>query len=259
MQDTDTRKKVVSRHRGFDPLPAGGGYAERVAIDARMAIPIPDSLSFVEAAAIPEAFLTAREALFSLGNLGAEENVLIHAAAGGVGSAAVQLARVRGASIFATAGSEQKLKFVESLGAKCAINYRTSDFADVVLKKTNGGGVHVVLDFIGASYWEQHARCLADAGRCVVVGVMGGAQANVNFGQLLFRRYRILGLVMRTRPLIDKIAMTRRFIRESLPHVNSGHLKPVIDEVFSLECVSDAHRRMEGNLNSGKIILKVRD
>ncbi len=240
-------------------LLAGGGYAERVTIDARMAIPVPRSLSFVEAAAIPEAFLTAREALFSVGKLQPQDAVLIHAAAGGVGSAAVQLAKVNGATVFATAGSEQKLKFVESIGAKFAVNYKTSDFASVIKEVTGGNGVHVVLDCIGASYWEQHARCMADGGRCVVIGVMGGAQATVNFGQLLFRRLQLIGLVMRTRPLLDKVAMTQRFIRESLPLFASGHLKPVIDKVYDLESASLAHQRMESNENIGKIILKVRD
>ena len=240
-------------------LLGAGGYAERVAIDARMAIPIPDSLSFVEAAAIPEAFSTAREALFGVGQLRAQDKVLVHAAAGGVGSAAVQLARAHGAVVLATAGSERKLEFVKSLGAHRVINYRTSDFADEVMAQTEGAGVQVVLDFIGAAYWERHARCLADSGRCIVIGVMGGAQATVNFGQLLFRRQQILGLVMRTRPIIEKIAMTRRFIRESLPLLSSGHLRPIVDEIYSLECASDAHRRMENNENIGKIILKVRD
>jgi tumor protein p53-inducible protein 3 len=240
-------------------LLAGGGYAESVVIDARMAIPIPPSLSFVEAAAIPEAFLTAREALFTLGALQPQENVLIHAAAGGVGSAAVQLARAYGANVFATAGSEEKLRFVESLGAKFAFNYKTGDFAELLLEKTQKAGAHVVLDFIGASYWEKHAKCLASGGRCVVIGVMGGAQASVNFGQLLFKRHQILGLVMRTRPLVDKIAMTQRFIRESLPLLAAGKLKPIIDRVYEFEDVANAHRRMEDNANIGKIILKVRD
>jgi putative PIG3 family NAD(P)H quinone oxidoreductase len=240
-------------------LLAGGGYAERVAMDARMAIPIPDSLSFVEAAAIPEAFLTAREALFVLGDLKPQENVLIHAAAGGVGSAAVQLARANGSTVFGTAGSDVKLKFVESLGAKAAINYKTADFAAAIKDQTGGVGAHVVLDFIGASVWEQHAKCLANAGRCVVIGVMGGTQATVNFGQLLFKRLQILGLVMRTRPLIDKIAMTKRFIRDSLPLLGSGHLRPVVDQVYDLAHAGDAHQRMESNANIGKIIVKVRD
>lgn len=240
-------------------LLAGGGYAERVAIDARMAIPIPDSLSFVDAAAIPEAFLTAREALFELGQLRAQESVLIHAAAGGVGSAAVQLAKVHGAVTFGTAGSEPKLAFVKSLGANSVINYRNDDFAALITQQTNGVGVHVVLDFIGASYWEQHSKCLAHGGRCIVIGVMGGAQAQVNFGQLLFKRHQIKGLVMRTRPLLDKIAMTQVFIRESLPLLGSGHLKPVIDQVYSLDRAGEAHQRMESNANIGKIILKVGD
>lgn len=240
-------------------LLAGGGYAERVAVDAQMPMPIPQKLTFEQAAAIPEAFLTAHEALFTLGQLAPRERVLIHAAAGGVGSAGIQLAKTRGATVFASAGSAEKLELARSLGADHTVNYKSESFTDLIAAQTNRAGVDVILDFIGGSLWEQHASCLATAGRCVVIGVMGGAQASVNLGQLLFKRHQILGLVMRSRPIADKIAMARHFTRQFLPLFEAGHLRPIVDRVFRFEEVAEAHRRMESNLNLGKIVLKVRE
>jgi len=238
----------------------GGGYAERVVIHEKMAIPIPAAMSFEEAAAIPEAFLTAREALFTLGATRPGDAVLVHAAAGGVGSAAVQLAKNAGAKVLATAGSDEKVRRVLALGADVAVDYHTVDFADAVLTATDRKGTNVVLDFVGGAYWEKHARCLAIAGRVVVIGVLGGASADVNLAQLLMRRYQILGLVMRSRPLADKIAITQAFIRESLPSFDgpSPRLKPIIDSVVPFADVIKAHERMETNENVGKIVLKIR-
>lgn len=235
----------------------GGGYAERVVVHEKMAIPIPERLSFEQAAAIPEAFLTAREGLFTLGRLRPENVVLIHAAAGGVGSAAVQLARHAGAHVVATAGAADKLEHVRALGATTVVNYRTEDFAEVVMGASGGKGADVILDFIGAAYWTKHSQCLATAGRIVVIGVMGGASADVNLAQLLMRRFQILGLVMRSRDLSDKIAITQAFVRESLPLVSDGTLNPVVDSIYPLDKASEAHSRMERNENVGKIVLSL--
>ena len=238
-------------------LLAGGGYAERVVVPERMALPIPERLSFEEAAAIPEAFLTAQEALFTLGQLAAGGTVLIHAAAGGVGSAAVQLAHAHGARVLATAGSDEKLERVKGFGADVLINYKTQDFADVVREVTDGHGADVVLDFVGGTYWEKHASCLTVGGRVVVIGVLGGVMAEVNLAQLLKRRYQILGLVMRSRPVSDKVAISRTFARNWLPRFDDGSLKPVIDCVMPLAEARMAHERMEQNANVGKIVLSV--
>ncbi len=238
-------------------LLAAGGYAEQVVVHHAMAIPVPSHLSLVEAAAIPEAFLTAREALFTLGRLQAQGRVLIHAAAGGVGSAAVQLAKAAGAQVFATA-SGTKLDFVKSLGANCVIDYKSQDFAAVVAEQTQKRGVDAVLDFIGATYFEQHVKCLSVGGRLVVIGVMGGPTVTLNLGTLLFKRHQILGLVMRARPLADKLAITAGFVRESLPLFAQGLLKPIVDSVFDFEQAGIAHERMEKNENVGKIVLRVR-
>lgn len=235
----------------------GGGYAERVVVPARLALPIPDELGFEQAAAIPEAFLTAQEALFSLGRAAPGDTVLVHAAAGGVGSAAVQLAREQGARVVATAGSDEKLERVRALGADVLVNYKTQDFAEAVRAATGGKGADVVLDFVGGAYWEKHASCLGVGGRVVVIGVLGGPMAEVNLAQLLMRRYQILGLVMRSRPVADKIAISQTFARNWLPRFSTGKLRPVVDCVLPLAEARQAHERMENNANVGKIVLKV--
>jgi tumor protein p53-inducible protein 3 len=239
-------------------LLAGGGYAEQVVVPEALAMTIPEGLGFEEAAAIPEAFLTAREALFVAGNLRSSESVLLHAAAGGVGSAAVQLARVHGARVFATAGGSAKVEWVRALGADVVIDYRAQDFAAVIKSETQGRGVDVILDFIGAAYAEQHAASLAPLGRHVLIGVMGGAQATINLGKLLQKRQSLIGIVMRSRSAQEKIELTRAFVRTSLPLFTDGRLKPLVDSVFPLSDVARAHQRMEANENLGKIVLKVR-
>lgn len=238
-------------------LLGSGGYAEQVAIHHALAIPVPDHLSLVEAAAIPEAFLTAREALFSLGCVQPQSRVLIHAAAGGVGSAAVQLAKAAGAEVYATASSS-KLSFVKQLGADEVIDYRNENFAAVVAERTQKRGVDLILDFIGATYFEQHMKCLAVGGQLVVIGVMGGPAVNLNLGALLFKRHQILGLVMRSRSLADKLAITARFVDASLPLFAQRICRPLVDSIFELADAGRAHQRMEANENLGKIVLRVR-
>lgn len=238
-------------------LLAGGGYAERVVVPERMALPIPAELSFEQAAAIPEAFLTAHEALFTLGRLEVGQTVLVHAAAGGVGSAAVQLAHAHGARVVATAGSRDKLERVRGLGADTLVDYKVEDFAETVSQVTEGRGADVVLDFVGAAYFEKHMRCLAIGGRLVVIGVLGGMTAELNLAQVLMRRTQILGLVMRSRPAEDKIAISRAFGRNWLPRFAGGALRPVVDSVFPLADAQAAHQRMEQNANVGKIVLAV--
>ncbi|HEY3495022.1 MAG TPA: NAD(P)H-quinone oxidoreductase [Polyangiaceae bacterium] len=234
----------------------GGGYAERVAIHEQLTLPIPERLSFEQAAAVPEAFLTASEALFSLGRALPGEWVLVHAAASGVGSAAVQLARAAGARVIATA-STAKLDTVRALGADRVVDRAIEDFAAVALEATGGRGVDVVVDLVGAGYAAKHSECLAILGRHVVVGLLSGARAEIDFGRLLMRRHSLLGLVMRSRPLIDKIGVVERFRREWLHRVADGTLAPIVDSVFALAEAAAAHTRMEANLNVGKIVLRV--
>lgn len=235
----------------------GGAYAEIARIDHRMAVHVPHGLDDVQAAAVPEVFVTAHEALVHLGRLEAGERVLIHAAAGGVGSAAVQLADAIGAQVFASASGD-KLDRVRAFGADVGIDHRAQDFAEVVAAETGGRGVDVVIDFVGAPYFERNVRALADGGRLVQVGVMGGtAGASMPIDRLLFGHLQIMGTVMKSRTPAVKQAMTRRFAQRWLAQFGSGVLQPVIDTVWPLAQAADAHRRMESGLSVGKIVLSV--
>jgi putative PIG3 family NAD(P)H quinone oxidoreductase len=234
----------------------GGGYAERVVVHEQLLLPIPESLDFVRAAAVPEAFLTASEALFSLGRVLPGEWVLIHAAASGVGSAALQLARLAGARVLATT-SAAKVEAVRALEPDRVVPREHEDFSRVALEVTEGRGVDVVVDLVGAAYFAQNAACLAPLGRHVVVGLVGGAKAEIDLARVLSRRLSLLGLVMRTRSVPDKIGVVERFRRQSLHRLADGTLKPIVDSVFPLHEVAAAHSRMESNQNFGKIVLDV--
>lgn len=238
-------------------LVGGGGYAEKAVLDARMAMPMPAGWSFAEAAAVPEVFFTAQETLFTLAQLRAGETVLIHAGASGVGTAGIQMARETGANVLVTAGSAEKIARCVELGAAAGCNYKERGFADWVHEYTNGRGVDVIEDFIGAVYWNDNLKSLAVGGRLVLVGFMGGTKAQTNLGLILMKRLRIFGSVLRSRPLADKIDITRRFQADWLPLLEAGRIKPIIDRRFSLHEAADAHRYMEANKNVGKIILDV--
>jgi putative PIG3 family NAD(P)H quinone oxidoreductase len=236
-------------------LLAGGGYAELVATHYRLAVKVPDILSWEEAGATPEVFVTAHDALLQCG-LAAGERVLIHAAGSGVGVAATQIAKVMGASLVAgTAGSAEKLARAAELGLDLGINYREQDFAEEVLRATEGKGVDVILDVIGAEYWERNLRALAVKGRMVVVGLMGGTGASTNLGVLLQKRLQVRGTTLRARPMEEKAAATRAFEKSVLPHIASGRVKVVIDRVYALRDAAEAHAYMATNANFGKIVL----
>jgi NADPH:quinone reductase len=234
----------------------GGAYAELARLDWRMAMPIPEGLDYVHAAAIPEVFVTAHEALIHLGRLQRGDSVLIHAAAGGVGSAAVQLAHASGATVFATAESS-KLERVLQLGADHAIDYRTQDFAEVIAGKTDKRGVDVVIDFVGEPYFARNIASLANGGRLVQVGILGGGgKVSVELEQILYRHLQIIGTVMKSRAQAEKHSMVRRFREHWLERFGGDTgLEPVVDSTFALERAADAHRRMESSMNVGKIIL----
>ncbi|WPB59153.1 NAD(P)H-quinone oxidoreductase [Xylophilus sp. GOD-11R] len=233
----------------------GGSYAELARFDHRMAIRVPEGMDIVLAGAIPEVFVTAHEALIHLGRLQPGEKVLIHAAAGGVGSAAVQLAHAVGAQVFATA-SASKHDEVRALGADVLVDHKAQDFADVVRAEAGERGVDVVIDFIGAPYLERNVRALAEGGRLVQVGLMGGSTgAALPLDRVLFRHLQIMGTVMKSRTPEVKQAMTRRFADAWLAHFGDGRLKPVLDRRYPLAEAAEAHRRMEAGLNVGKIVL----
>jgi putative PIG3 family NAD(P)H quinone oxidoreductase len=233
----------------------GGAYAEVARIDHRMAMNIPERLGYVEAAAIPEAFVTAHEAAFHLGRVESMDSILIHAGASGVGSAAIQLAHAAGARVFATA-SGGKIDRVRGFGAEIAIDYRSDDFAEVVARETDKRGVDVIVDFIGAPYFERNLASLNHGGRLVQVGLLGGSSGTtLPLDQLLYRHLQIIGTVMKSRPAVVKQAMTRRFRERWLQRFADGTLRPVVDSKYPLRQAAEAHRHMESGQSTGKIIL----
>ncbi len=238
-------------------LIGGGGYAEKAVIDYRMAMLIPDGWSFEEAAAVPEVFFTANENVFTLGCLSADESILIHAGGSGVGTAGIQIANHAGASVFVTAGTTEKIQGCKALGAIAGINYKNLDFVDEIGRLTDGEGVDVVLDFIGSSYLASNLQILKTKGRLLQVGLMGGSTAEIDLGTLMRKRLHIIGSVMRSQSLDEKIAITQRFSERWMPALKAGTIHPVIDKVFSLSQVREAHAYMEANRNFGKIILTV--
>ena len=247
---------------GFAPgdrvmgLLAGGGYAEQVTIHHRLAMHVPANLSWKEAGATPEVYITAHDALLQAG-LVAGERVLVHAAGSGVGVAAIQVAKALGASlVIGTAGSDEKLAAAAELGLDVGINYRDGDFGPAVASATGGRGVDVILDVIGAEYLDRNLKALAPRGRITFVGLMGGATTPVNLGLILSKRLQLRGTVLRARPLEEKAIAVRAFEKSVLPHIASGRVKVVVDSVYPLARAADAHRHMEANANFGKIVLE---
>lgn len=237
-------------------LVGGGGYAEKAVIDYRMAMHIPSDWSFEEAAAVPEVFFTANENIFTLGQLTKGETILIHAGGSGVGSAGIQIAHHAGAKVYVTAGTTEKISKCIELGAKAGINYKDTDFTEEITRFTNGDGVDVVLDFIGAEYLQRNLSILKTKGRLLQVGLMSGSETHINLGIVMRKRLKIIGSVMRPQSLEEKIAITQRFVECWLPELKAGTLQPIIDTIFTLEQVQEAHEYMETNRNFGKIILK---
>jgi putative PIG3 family NAD(P)H quinone oxidoreductase len=238
-------------------LLGGGGYASRTITHHRMAVKIPTGWDFVQAAATPEVYLTAYDALFNRGNLQMGESVLVHAAGSGVGTAAVQLAHQAGAFVFGTAGSAEKLAGATDLGMNVGINYHEQDFAEVIKEVTSGAGVDVLIDFIGAPYWDKNIASLAVLGRLVEVGLMGGTKMEVDLRPLMAKRLQVCGTGLRGRTLGEKLEVTAQFRRHVLPHLASGSMKPIVDRTFPLEEVAEAHKYMETNANFGKIVLTI--
>ncbi|HZG20709.1 MAG TPA: NAD(P)H-quinone oxidoreductase [Herbaspirillum sp.] len=233
----------------------GGAYAEMARIDYRMAMPIPEGLDYVQAAAITEVFVTAHEALIHLGKLEPGETVLVHAGAGGVGGAAVQLARAVGATVITTAQASAHA-LVRRMGADHAIDYQTEDFAQAVARLTDKRGVNLILDFIGAPYFERNVNSLDFGGRLVQIGIMGGIEnARIPLDRLLYRHLQIIGTVMKSRSQEVKHAMSRRFKERWLSQFGKDGLNPVIDSVYPLAQAGAAQQRMEDGLNVGKIVL----
>lgn len=242
---------------GVCALLNGGGYAQLVAVDQAMLLRLPEGISFTKAAAIPEVFLTAFQALHWIAKLQEGESVLIHAAGSGVGTAAIQLVRLAGATPIATA-STSKHEALLALGADRCIDYRKENFAEAVLDYTQGKGVDVVLDFVGAPYLENNLKSLATDGRMVSLAALGGARAEaVSMAPILRKRLQITGTTMRARSAAYKKALTADFREKIWPHFADRTLHAVVDTIYDWEEVQSAHRYMASNANLGKIVLTV--
>jgi putative PIG3 family NAD(P)H quinone oxidoreductase len=235
----------------------GGGYAEYAAVPQGLLLRPPEDWTFAMGTAVPEVWYTAFVNLFLEGNLQPGETVLIHAGASGVGTAAIQLARAAGATVFVTAGAEEKLARCRTLGAALAVNYKEQDFLEAVLAAADGAGVDLILDPVGGSYLDRNVRALRPFGRLVNIGLLGGGPGEMNMALLLRKRLRIVGSTLRNRPLAEKIAITRQFRERFWPLLVAGELQPVIDRVFPITEAQAAHAYVLQNRNVGKVILAV--
>jgi putative PIG3 family NAD(P)H quinone oxidoreductase len=250
-------------------LLAGGGYAEQVAVHAGSLLPVPAHFSWEQAACLPEVYLTVFLTVFQLGGLVSRSeprasedqrdrgSVLVHGGGSGIGTACIQLAKRAGAIVVATAGSDAKCQRCRDLGADVAVNYREGDFVAAAQQATGGRGVDVVLDSIGAPYLERNLQALAVGGRLVLIGLMGGAKAEINLAALLARRLSVIGSTLRARPVEEKAELVAAFLARFGDALEQGALTPVVDRVLPLAEASEAHRAMKASEHFGKIALRV--
>ncbi|MEM7029157.1 MAG: NAD(P)H-quinone oxidoreductase [Chloroflexota bacterium] len=240
-------------------LLTGGGYAEKVAVPHEMLIPIPDTWSFQEAAAVPEVFLTAFVNLFMEANFQPGETVLVHGGASGVGTAAIQLIHHAGGTVYVTAGTTEKCEYCRQLGADLATNYREQDFVAAIHEHANGGVVDIILDMVGADYFSKNMKLLKNRGRLVHIATLSGAKTEVNLAALMIRRLRLIGSVLRGRSLQEKVDIKDAFLKQFWPAFEAGKIKPIIDSTFPIEEANIAQQRMAENKNIGKIILTIQN
>jgi len=235
---------------------SGGAYAELIAVHERQLLAVPAEVGLADAAAIPEVWITAWDALVDQGGLTSGRVALVHAGASGVGTAAIQLCGAMGAAVVTTT-STTKVEACRALGADVVVDYTAEDYVEATWEATQGSGVDVVLDVVGGDYLARNVRALRVGGTIVQVGVMGGGRTEIDLGALLPKRARLVGTVLRARPLEEKIAVTQGFGRAVLPLFASGRVRPVIDRRFGLDDIAEAHRHMEANANVGKVVIDV--
>lgn len=238
-------------------LTPGGGYAEFCAAPAGNCLPVPEGLTDVEAAALPETFFTVWTNVFDRGALAEGESLLVHGGASGIGTTAIQVARALGHAVYTTVGSDERAAAVEALGASKAINYKSQDFVEEIKKLTDGKGVNVVLDMVSGEYINRDIQCLADDGRIVIIAQLGGSKATIDTAQVMRRRLTITGSTLRPRTAEFKTAIARSLQEKVWPLLASGKIKPAIHATFPLAQASDAHAMMEKGENIGKIVLTV--
>ncbi|MGV7030210.1 NAD(P)H-quinone oxidoreductase [Methylobacterium symbioticum] len=249
----------VSGHALGDEVCAlviSGGYAEYAVAEAGHCLPRPKPLSLAEAGGIPETFFTVYSNVIQRGRLASGESFLVHGGSSGIGSTAIQIAKAQGAQVFATAGSAEKCRFCEDLGADAAINYREADFAEEIQRLTAGKGVDVILDMIGASYLQKNLGSLAVEGRLVMIALMGGYKVDgLNITPVMLKRLTFTGSTLRPRPKADKAAIAEGLARDIWPKLDAGSIKPVIHATFPFEEAREAHELMESSAHLGKILL----
>lgn len=238
-------------------LVQGGGYAEYCAAPIAQCLPIPKGLTALEAASLPETFFTVYSNLFERAKLSGDETLLVQGGTSGIGVTAIQMAHAFGHKVWATAGSDDKCRACEALGAERGINYKTEDFVEVVKAATNGKGADVILDMVAGEYVGREISCLADDGRIVIIALLGGVSGKVDFGQILRRRLTITGSTLRPRPVAFKQMIADKLHQKVWPLIETGKIKPVIFKTFSLEQAEQAHALMETSTHVGKIMLSI--
>jgi NADPH2:quinone reductase len=238
-------------------LAHGGGYAEYCVVPVGQCLPIPKGWSVLEAASLPETFFTVYGNVFDRAKLSAGETLLVQGGSSGIGVTAIQMATALGHRVFVTAGTDDKCRACETLGAERGINYRSEDFVEIVRSLTDGKGANVILDMVAGDYVGRELRCLADDGRLVIIALLGGASGEINFGEVLRRRLVITGSTLRPRPIAFKRHIAQQLRAQVWPLLESGRIKPVIYKTFSLEQAADAHALMETSTHVGKIMLQV--
>lgn len=239
-------------------LLSGGGYAEKVAVPATQLMPVPRGLSLLEAAALPEVTCTVWSMVFERGHLRLGETFLVHGGSSGIGTMAIQLAHRHGARVFATAGTPRKLDVCRQLGADVAVNYREEDFVERVRSETDGHGVDVILDNMGASYLARNVSALATEGRLVVLGLQGGTTGELNLGALLAKRGTVTAASLRAQPAAQKAQIVAATVAFVWPALEAGEVRPVVDRVVPLADAAEAHRLVESSEHIGKVLLAVR-
>jgi NADPH2:quinone reductase len=236
-------------------LVIGGGYAEYCNVPEGQCLPIPENLSFIEAASLPETFFTVWSNVFDRGRLNPGESLLVHGGSSGIGVAAIQMAKAMGSIVYVTAGSDEKCKFCEDLGAAKAINYKTGNFKEEINKITNGKGVDVILDMIGGDYTPLNLQSLADEGRLVMINMMKGKDVGIDLALVMRKRLHITGSMLRSRDVGFKTAIAQNLEKHIWPMLASGKIKPIIYKVFPANKAAEAHHLMESSEHTGKIVL----
>lgn len=250
---------AVTRWKTGDKVCAlltGGGYAEYCNVPEGQCLPVPGNLTFEEAASLPETFFTVWSNVFDRGGLRDHETLLVHGGSSGIGVAAIQMAKALGHTVYVTAGSDEKCRFCEELGAAKAINYKTENFADAILRLTHNKGVDVILDMIGGDYTPGNLKSLADEGRLVLINTMNGKDAQVDLSVIMRKRLTITGSTLRSREVAFKTAIAQNLEKTIWPLIVSGKIKPVINQVFPADKAAEAHQLMESSEHLGKIVLQ---